>query len=137
MTPLLRIYSGSFPRSFVSGPEEDSVVNASANARENRHGKSPDRSAGLALVLFILSVFVLPSPGGAWTDLNNNKIDDAIDQVNTQGWAAAFENGDPQQRMAIGVEAGQAIRYAVYIRYDHKPTAADQAALATTGVSMN
>src|SRR5262245_16176826 len=72
----------------------------------------------------------------AYRDTNANRIDDVIENVNQNGWAAAFEHNDPSQRMAIGVENPANIVYAVYVKYDHKPTALDQTLLHGTGVSM-
>jgi subtilisin family serine protease len=69
-------------------------------------------------------------------DANHNRIDDAIDAVNTSGWPAAFENGDPTRRMLIGVQNTTPITFAVYVGYEHKPTLVDQTALSATGVAM-
>ncbi len=90
------------------------------------------RTAGLVAVL------CLPAPRGAaaYVDQNLNRIDDRIEQVNLNGWNAAFVGGDPGGRMAIGVSNPGAIVYAVYVGYDHKPTALDELALAGTGVAM-
>ncbi|HLF06486.1 MAG TPA: hypothetical protein VI893_04835, partial [Thermoplasmata archaeon] len=60
----------------------------------------------------------------AWNlDQDANKIDDRIDAVEANGWAAAFEDLDPSKRMAIGVFAGNPIQFAIYVGYDHHPTA--------------
>lgn len=79
---------------------------------------------------------LLATSAFAYVDQNANKIDDRIEDVHTNGWNAAFVNQDPSQRMRIGVESAAAIVYAIYVGYDHKPTVADETALATTGVSM-
>ena len=75
-------------------------------------------------------------PASAYVDGNANKIDDVIEKVNLDGWAAAFEHNDPGQRMRIGVSNPADIVYAVYVKYDHKPSALDQTLLGGTGVSM-
>src|SRR5262249_29549752 len=61
---------------------------------------------------------------------------DRIDAVHAQGWSAAFVNHEPTQRMLIGVQNPTNVLYAIYVTYDHKPTAADQATLARMGVTM-
>jgi subtilisin family serine protease len=89
--------------------------------------------AGLAAILSAL----VPSRGAeAYVDQNLNRIDDRIEQVHVNGWSAAFVDGDPTQRMVIGVENPAGIVYAVYVGYDHKPNAVDELALAGVGVSM-
>ncbi|MBI5709829.1 MAG: S8 family serine peptidase [Candidatus Eisenbacteria bacterium] len=90
----------------------------------------------LALVLALAGVVSLPSSAFAWADLDQNKIDDMIDRVHTQGWNAAFVNQDPSKRMIIGVENPLDILFAIYVGYDHHPTAADQTTLLGTGVTM-
>ena len=45
--------------------------------------------------LLALGVFGA-APASAWMDVNANKIDDVIEEVNAGGWNAAFENGDPK-----------------------------------------
>src|SRR5262245_54832077 len=95
------------------------------------------RAVPVVVVALLLSTgLALPSVVWAWTDLNHNRIDDSIERVNSQGWAAGFENNDPTKRMLIGMEAGPPIQYAVYVGYDHKPNAVDQLALSASGVSM-
>lgn len=89
-----------------------------------------------ALVL-VLGVLVGPAPGAdAYVDANANRIDDRIERVNVVGWNAAFLDDDPSRRMVIGVENPAGIVYAVYVRYDHKPTLADRSLLLGTGVTM-
>ncbi len=67
-------------------------------------------------------------------DTNGNRIDDRIEQVDTHGLAAAYVNSDPTQRMRIGVFAGVPIAFAIYVGYDHHPTAGDVATLSSVGV---
>jgi subtilisin family serine protease len=74
-------------------------------------------------------------PAAAYDDQNANKIDDAIDHVNTVGWTAAFEDGNPTKRLTIGVFNESPLRYAVYVGYDHRPTPADESALAAIGIT--
>ena len=93
------------------------------------------RSAVTLLVCAVLGAGAI-RPAAAYVDRNANKIDDVIETVNRDGWAAAFEHNDPAQRMSIGVQNPANIVYAIYVRYDHKPTALDQTLLGGTGVSM-
>ena len=86
----------------------------------------------LSLVLFLC----LASTALAYEDRDGNRVDDRIDAVHTLGWNAAFVNGDPSQRMRIGVENPAAVVFAIYVGYDHPPTAQDQLALSATGVAM-
>lgn len=84
----------------------------------------------------IAAVLALPGLAHAYVDTNANHIDDRIEDVNNNGWSWAFVNHDVTQRMRIGVENPAGIVYAIYVRYDHKPTATDRTALLTTGVTM-
>ena len=93
---------------------------------------APPLSLMLALVALVLAV----PEARAWRDQDQNRIDDAIDRVHAQGWNAAFERQDPSRRMIIGVSNPIDVVYAVYVAYDHRPTAADQADLWATGVTM-
>jgi hypothetical protein len=99
---------------------------------------SPAPWRQLAATLLVVAALGsgISRPAAAYVDGNANKIDDQIEAVNLDGWAAAFENHEPGQRMRIGVANPGNIVYAVYVGYDHKPTALDQATLAATGVSM-
>ena len=97
---------------------------------------TPPTVHGIEWMLSLVLVSCLASSALAYQDLDHNRIDDRIDAVHTLGWNAAFVNGDPTQRMSIGVESPAEIVFAVYVRYDHAPTAADRTALAGTGVSM-
>lgn len=72
----------------------------------------------------------------AYEDTDANKIDDRIDAVHQGGWNLAFVNQDPSQRMRIGVENPANVVFAVYVVYDHPPTALDRTTLAATGVAM-
>ncbi|HKQ57389.1 MAG TPA: S8 family serine peptidase, partial [Candidatus Eisenbacteria bacterium] len=99
----------------------------------------PRPGAPLALIPVLLALVALlaAAPNAfAWRDQNQNRIDDAIERVHSDGWNAAFENQNPSQRMIIGVENPLGVIYAVYVRYDHKPNAADQSNLLSTGVTM-
>ena len=89
-----------------------------------------------AMALAILCALVPTHAARAYVDQNLNRIDDRIEQVHANGWSAAFVDHDPAKRMVIGVENPAAIVYAIYVGYGHKPTVADQVALATTGVTM-
>ena len=101
-------------------------------AARSLHGVVPSLVLGIGLA----GLSALASPAYAYVDLNGNAIDDRIDAVHAQGWNAAFVNGDPAQRMRIGVENPANVLFAVYVAYDHPPTAVDRAALAATGVTM-
>lgn len=104
--------------------------------------KAPSRRARcwsappLVLLLTLLALAIPATRAFAWQDLDRNRIDDRIDRVNLVGWNAAFVNDDPSQRMRIGVENPAAVIYAVYVAYDHHPTALDASTLLTTGVTM-
>ena len=89
------------------------------------------------VVMLALAVGLLSATNAlAYVDQDANRIDDRIDDVHANGWSAAFVDRNPAQRMIIGVENPVAVIYAVYVGYDHKPTSADEIALATTGVAM-
>lgn len=85
----------------------------------------------LRLAAIVLALAVLaPAGAQAWIhDTNENKIDDRIEAVHTEGLAAAFEDGDVTERMTIGVFEGQPSSFAVYVGYDHHPTEADASVL--------
>src|SRR5258705_12763890 len=54
------------------------------------------RSAVTLLVCAALGTGTI-RPAHAYMDRNANKIDDVIEEVNLDGWAAAFEHQDPAQ----------------------------------------
>src|SRR6185503_10646724 len=91
-------------------------------------------AATLALIVF--TAFVVLAPRAfAYQDANANRIDDQIDRVHTEGWAAAFVDHDPTKRMAIGVANPGDVLFAIYVRYDHHPSIADRTALLATGAT--
>ena len=92
--------------------------------------------ARLAVLAALLLAPLAATTAVAYVDQDLNRIDDRIESVHANGWNAAFVNNDPTQRMRIGVSSPAAIVYAIYVGYDHRPTAADQALLAGTGVAM-
>jgi subtilisin family serine protease len=94
------------------------------------------RARALLALAGVLFLSGLATDARAYVDQNANRIDDRIEAVNANGWAAAFVNGDPSDRMRIGVENPGDVVYAVYVGYDHAPTVADKALLSGTGVSM-
>src|SRR5437867_251285 len=96
----------------------------------------PARAITTIPLLVILMGVTQVSSALAWRDDNANRIDDGIERVHDTGWNAAFINGDPAQRMTIGVEHPLDPLFAIYVGYDHHPTAADEAALLGTGVTM-
>ena len=81
-------------------------------------------------MLSLALVVCIASSALAYEDRDGNRLDDRIDAVHTFGWNAAFVNGDPGQRMRIGVENPAEVVYAIYVRYDHAPTTLDQTELA-------
>ncbi|MEO5988095.1 MAG: hypothetical protein ABIU54_12635, partial [Candidatus Eisenbacteria bacterium] len=83
----------------------------------------------------VLAAFIA-SPAWAYEDRDANRIDDRIDAVHANGWNLAFVDQDPSKRMRIGVENPGNEVFAIYVSYDHKPTALDQSLLTATGVSM-
>lgn len=85
----------------------------------------------------LLSAAFDAKPASAYVDANANRIDDVIEEVHANGWNSAFENGDPLNgRMRVGVGSPPDIVYAIYLRYDRRPTAADEAAVLATGATM-
>src|SRR5437867_4173829 len=100
------------------------------------HRIHPWRVSALVAVLALGALVARTSGALAWSDQDGNRIDDSIDRVHAQGWNAAFVDQDPTQPMIIGVENPLDTRYAIYVGYDHHPTAADQSALLGTGVTM-
>ena len=94
------------------------------------------RLAQMVSSLLVGGLVLIATSAHALVDLNGNRIDDRIERVHTVGWNAAFENDNPGQRMSIGVENPAAIIYAVYVRYDHRPSEVDRTALLATGVTM-
>ncbi|HET9326393.1 MAG TPA: S8 family serine peptidase [Candidatus Eisenbacteria bacterium] len=98
------------------------------------------RGARLPYLVVVLLAALIAGPLAtsalAWEDLDGNEIDDRIDRVHREGWNAAFVNDDPSRRMRIGVENAANVVFAIYVMYDHHPTAADQAVLLGTGVTM-
>ena len=96
----------------------------------------------LALLVVLLGAMLLlaafgVAPAFAYVDANANQLDDVIEDVHANGWNAAFENADPLNgRMRIGIENPSNIVYAVYLRYDRRPSAVDEAAVLATGATM-
>ena len=86
---------------------------------------------------FVLLALASAAPARAWLyDQNQNRIDDRIEAVNSQGVTAAFEDRDPAKHQLIGVTAGTPIVYRVYVGYDHHPTGAEALALTATGARV-
>ncbi|MCI0636409.1 MAG: hypothetical protein L0206_21205, partial [Actinobacteria bacterium] len=93
--------------------------------------------AGIGSILLVVGAALAASPAGAWVhDLDADKVDDRIEQVKEQGYAAAFEEGDTAKRMKIAVFDGTPLRYGVYIGYDHRPGEADEDALRSLGITV-
>ena len=92
----------------------------------------------LALAALLLSLaFIVPARAATWIyDQNASRIDDRIEATQTHGLAWAFEDHDVTKRALIGVFAGVPLAYAIYVGYDHAPTAADASALSTLGLAV-
>jgi subtilisin family serine protease len=104
-------------------------------SRSTRRGRLT-LSRVLAVLFVAGAIAARARCAGAWSDVDRNRIDDRIDRVHADGWAAAFVDRDPSQHMLIGVESSPSPRFAVYVGYDHHPTAADRIALLGTGLAM-
>ena len=94
-----------------------------------------------ALGMFALSACcALPGTAraAAWLwDQNQNRIDDRIEQVETQGLNAAHLGNVPAGRLRFAVLSSLApFEYGVYIGFGHHPTDADAAALEAIGVPV-
>src|ERR1044072_8494001 len=116
--------------------EQQNDTERGGDTRRSSDPPTPPTVHVIEWMLSLVLVSCLASSALAYQDLDHNRIDDRIDAVHALGWNAAFVNGDPTQRMSIGVESPAEIVFAVYVRYDHAPTAADRTALAGTVVSM-
>jgi serine protease AprX len=93
------------------------------------------RVAVIALVATALSAHTALA-GWMW-DQNNDKIDDRIVEVETQGITAAHKGGVLSGRRLFAVMNTSApFEYGVYIGYDHHPTDADAAALEALGIPV-
>ncbi|MDY7092715.1 MAG: S8 family serine peptidase [Acidobacteriota bacterium] len=89
----------------------------------------------LVLVLTLLAPVAADASGWLW-DQDADGIDDRIEEVQSLGLAAAFENFDlidGRQRFAV-FDLGGLLTYGVYVGFDHHPTAADLDMLAAAGV---
>src|SRR5262249_41630507 len=77
------------------------------------------------------------TPAAAWMyDTNQNRIDDRIEAVETNGLPAAHVGGNLANKQILAVFGTQApFSYGVYVGYDHHPTAADAAALSAAGLT--
>ena len=94
------------------------------------------RRPAAALIAAVFCCACLVMSAEAFVDRNLDKIDDRIEDVHVYGWNAAFVDGDPTARMRIGVENPALPVFAIYVGYDHRPAALDEATLSATGVSM-
>ena len=94
------------------------------------------RGIGLLSALFLLLAVPVTADSWIW-DRDENRIDDRIEIVHSQGLSRAFERGDVLGgRMLFAVtQDGSLFRFGVYVGYQHPPTEADLAALRATGVS--
>lgn len=73
----------------------------------------------------------------AWThDRDADKIDDRIERVREDGFAASFERADVFARQVIAVSETEGdLHYGVYIGYEDAPTAADLQDLRAIGLT--
>ncbi len=91
-------------------------------------------------VFALIAGFALPGTAraAAWMwDQNQNRIDDRIEQVESQGLTAAHLGNVLSGRLRFAVFSSLApFEYGVYIGYGHAPTDADAAALQAIGVPV-
>ncbi len=93
----------------------------------------------LATALFALTLAVTATPAAhaALWDANQNRIDDRIEAVNTNGLAAAHVGNVLSGRLILFVYPdAHPLAYGVYVRYDHAPTELDVAALTGAGAEL-
>jgi hypothetical protein len=77
------------------------------------------------------------SQAATWIwDQNQNRIDDRIESVNTEGLAAAHLHHDLAAKPIIHVFPGATLTYGVYVGFDHHPTDADVSALTAAGATL-
>ena len=78
----------------------------------------------VATLLLLHALSASRSDAASWIDdRNNNRIDDRIERVNLLGLSAAHVHSDPT--------------FAIYVGYDHRPTAGDVATLTSLGVPFS
>lgn len=89
--------------------------------------------------VFLATAFAAPARAAVWMwDQNQNKIDDRIEAVQTQGVNAAHVGGLVTGRLRFAVfDQVSPVEFGVYIGYDHTPTDADAAALTALGLPVH
>lgn len=98
-------------------------------------GTTMIRAMGLTALLALAGV--MPAHASWMWDLDGNKIDDRMQQVEQSGPAAAHVGGVLTGRLRFALmNAGAPFRYGVYIGYDRRPTDTDAAALQALGVPV-
>jgi len=101
--------------------------------------QAPHHDPRRALFPWTLTALLLTTPAhAAWMwDVNANKLDDRIEQVESLGPLAARvgQLATGKLRFALTNETAP-YRYGVYVGFDHHPTDADAAALAATGAPV-
>src|SRR5262245_39637107 len=96
-----------------------------------------------AFLRFVLAFAIALAPARAraaqpfiW-DQDTNGIDDRIELVHLNGFAASLELGDTTLRRRIRVlRAIPDLLYSVYVRWDHTPTPSDYTSLALLGMPV-
>jgi subtilisin family serine protease len=93
------------------------------------------RALGLCALLL---PFASAPAHAAWLwDQDQNKIDDRMQSVESQGPLAARVGNLASGKLRFALVSAQApFRYGVYVGYDHHPTDADAQALAATGAPV-
>ena len=81
------------------------------------------RVLATALLALTLTVTTTPAAHAYLWDANQNRIDDRIEAVNTNGLAAAHAGNVLSGRLILFVYPdANPLAYGVYVRYDHKPS---------------
>jgi subtilisin family serine protease len=95
---------------------------------------APKLFAALVALPILTALGPIPLAHAWLNDQDANRIDDRIERVQALGFRAAFVDDDPARPQRFGVQQGAALVYAIYVRYDHIPSAIDAAAVSATGV---
>ena len=96
------------------------------------------RALAAVLVTAPVALAAATPAHAAWMwDTNANKLDDRIEQVESQGPLAARVGQLATGKLRFALMTTVApFRYGVYVGFDHHPTDADAAALAATGAPV-
>lgn len=97
--------------------------------------RSLSRIAALSVLLMLLPV-TSAHAGWLW-DSNSNKVDDRLEQVESQGPLAARLGGIASGKLRFALNRAIApYLFGVYVAFDHHPTDTDAAALTATGAPV-